>query len=117
MPIESTPKFLSGIFPFNGRGLESSAPLDSGVSYTVPADRRSQLIYFRGGNSSGELVCVTLVRDGKPFRLFPIGAKAAIHVALAVVEDLAPETNLEVMLSAPAGASGQVVLDIGLVEI
>jgi hypothetical protein len=50
-------------------------------------------------------------------RVFPVGAKAAEHVPLAVVEDLMPETRLDVLLAAPEGASGTVVLDMGLVEI
>ena len=115
--MEAIPKFLSGVFGFTGRGLSSATALGSGLVYTVPSDKRSQLIYFRGGNSSAELVCVSLTRDGKPFRLFPVGAKAGIHVPLAVVEDLFPETKLEVLVAAPSGASGEVVIDIGLVEI
>jgi len=50
-------------------------------------------------------------------RLFPIGAKSDSHVSLAVVEDLSPETKIEVLVAAPAGTAGTVVLDIGLVEI
>ena len=40
-----------------------------------------------------------------------------MHVPLAVVEDLSPETRLEVFVGAPAGVSGSVVIDIGLIEI
>jgi hypothetical protein len=58
-----------------------------------------------------------LLRDGKPMRYFPIGAKCGVHVPLAVVEDLFPETKLEVLLAAPVGASGYLVLDIGLLEV
>ena len=57
------------------------------------------------------------MRDGKPMRLFPIGAKAAEHVPLTVVEDLEPDTVIEVHVSAPSGASGHVILDLGLVEV
>jgi hypothetical protein len=32
------------------------------------------------------------------------------------MEDLHPESALEVLLAAPAGASGTVVIDIGLME-
>jgi hypothetical protein len=46
-----------------------------------------------------------------------VGASAGTHLPLAVVEDLTPETKLEVFLGAPAGATGYVVIDIGLVEI
>jgi hypothetical protein len=50
-------------------------------------------------------------------RYFPIAAKGATHVALRVVEDLLADTVLELMIAAPAGCSGTVVVDLGLVEI
>ena len=115
--MESMPKFLSGIFMFTGSGLDTAALLGESLKYTVPADRRSQLVYLRAGNSSDQLICLTLMRDGKPMRLFPLGAKAAEHVPLTVVEDLEPDTAIEVHVSAPSGASGHVILDLGLVEI
>jgi hypothetical protein len=117
MSMDSTPKFLNGVFGFEGRGLESFAPVSDSLAYTVPADRRAQLVYLRAGNSANGLVALSLMRDGKPMRLFPVGAKAALHVPLAVLEDLFPETRLEVFVSAERGVSGQVVLDIGLMEI
>ena len=115
--METTPRFLNGVFAFAGAGLENAAPLSAGLAYTVPSDKRAQLIYFRGGNSADAMVSVSLVLDGKPIRLFPIGAKGAVHVPLAVVEDLYPDSKVDVFVSAPEGVSGQVVLDIGLVEI
>ncbi len=83
----------------------------------MPSDKRSQLIYFRAGNSADAMVAISLVRDGKPFRTFPIGAKGAVHVPLAVVEDLMPESSVTVFVAAPEGTSGHIVLDIGLIEI
>ena len=114
--METTPRFLNGVYGFAGQGLGSATPL-AGLAYTVPSDKRSQLIYFRGGNSSDGLVAVSMVKDGKVFRIFPIGAKGSVHVPLAVVEDLFPESKVEVFVAAPEGVSGHVVLDIGLVEI
>ena len=113
--METTPQFIQGVFNFSGANLASSTPL--GASYTVPADKRAQLIYFRAGNSCAEMIALTLTRDGAPMRVFPVGAKAAEHVPLAVVEDLQPETRIAVLVAAPEGASGTVVLDMGLVEI
>ncbi len=113
--METTPQFIQGVFNFSGANLASATPL--GASYTVPADKRAQLIYFRAGNSADALVSVTLMNDGKLFRIFPIGAKAAMHVPLAVVEDLMPDSKLEVFVAAPAGVSGEIVLDVGLIEI
>ena len=110
------PKFLQGVYEFQGHGLDIPGPLSPPLSYKVPFDKRSQMVYFRAGNSSGELIYVVLIRDGKPMRYFPVGAKGAIHVQLAVVEDLHPESALEVLLAAPAGTGGTVVIDIGLTE-
>ena len=50
-------------------------------------------------------------------RWFPIGAKAATHVALAMVEDLDDGSVLELHLAAPDGLAGTVVVDLGLVEV
>ena len=111
------PRFIQGTFSFTGRGLASPHPLDDGARYVVPGDKRAQLIYMRAGNSSDSLVCLVLARDGKPMRYFPIGAKSSDHVALVVTEDIFPDTELDVLLAAPSGASGDMVIDIGLLEI
>jgi assimilatory nitrate reductase catalytic subunit len=113
--MESTPKFIQGIVSFTGAGYGSPGSL--GFSYTVPADKRCQAIYLRAGNSSTEMVALLLMRDGKPMRYFPIGAKADSHVALAVVEDLEPDQKIEILIAAPEGCTGTIVLDFGLMEI
>jgi assimilatory nitrate reductase catalytic subunit len=115
--IDSIPRFMSGAFPFTGAGYDQPAMLAPSLVYTVPSDKRAQLIYLRGGNSSSELIYLMLMQDGKPMRTFPVGAKAGIHVPLAVVEDLQPDTKVEVYFGAPAGDSGTIVLDVGLIEI
>lgn len=112
---ESTPRILTGMHPFAGVGYDEPMPV--GVSYSVPADRRAQLLYIRAGNSAPEMITVVLMRDGDPMRLFPIGAKGAVHIPLVVVEDLTPETRLELRVAAPAGTGGTLALDMGLVEI
>jgi assimilatory nitrate reductase catalytic subunit len=113
----SKPVFLQGVFGFQGSGLDKPALLDPGLTYTVPDGITTQPLYFRGGNSTGELVTVVLVRDGAPMRYFPIGAKAGTHVALAVVENIEDGTVLELHLAAPEGLTGSVVVDLGLVEV
>jgi hypothetical protein len=113
----STPRFLQGAFTFDGKGYDAPLPLDSSLRYVVPAGVTSQPVYFRGGNSSDELITVIVMRDGAPMRYFPIGAKSAVHVALRVVEDLIADTVLEVFIAAPDGLSGTVIVDIGLVEV
>jgi hypothetical protein len=113
----STPRFLQGAFTFDGKGYDAAFPLDSSLRYVVPAGSISQPLYFRGGNSSDELITVIVMRDGAPMRYFPIGAKDAVHVPLRVVEDLIADTVLEVFIAAPDGLSGTVIVDIGLVEV
>ena len=115
--MDATPRFLNGVFDFEGRGMAKPTQLDDKLSYTVPFDKRAQLIYFRAGNSLDEMVYLVLTRDGAPMRYFPIGAKDVLHVSLAMVEDINPETKLEVFLAAPEGKTGTIVLDIGLMEI
>ncbi|MFI7591925.1 molybdopterin oxidoreductase [Micromonospora sp. NPDC049359] len=83
----------------------------------VPGGVVAQPVYFRGGNASAELICVLLMRDGQPMRYFPIGAKSDVHVPLRVVEDLDSGTSIEVHVAAPAGVSGTVIVDLGLVEV
>ena len=115
--IESTPRIITGIVAFTGAGLQQAVPLEGVGAYTVPADRRAQLIYLRAGNTADALVALVLMRDGAPMRLFPVGARSGLHVPLSVVEDLFPETVLTVHVAAAEGVSGHVVLDMGLMEI
>jgi hypothetical protein len=113
----SIPRFLQGAFDFEGSGLATPVPIHGSLRYTVPAGAVTQPVYFRGGNSCDEMVAVVLFRDGTPMRYFPIAAQGATHVALRVVEDLLGDTVLELWIAAPAGCSGTVVVDLGLVEI
>lgn len=110
------PKFLQGVFAFEGRGLQQPMAFAPPLKYKVPFDRRAQLIYCRGGNETDALVYLLLLKDGTPMRYLPVGARAAMHVPLAVVEDLHPDTELEVKIAAPAGVKGNVVVDFGLME-
>jgi assimilatory nitrate reductase catalytic subunit len=113
----SKPRFLQGAYPFEGVAADKPAPLHPDLTYTVPPGVTTQPLYFRGGNSTAELVSVVLVRDGAPMRWFPLGAKSDTHVALAVVEDLDEGTVLELQVAAPEGLTGHVVVDLGLVEV
>ena len=109
--------FLQGIFAFEGQGLEKPAPIDDALHHVVPFGSTAQALYFRGGNSSDELVVVVLMRGGVPMRYFPIGAKTDTHVVLRVVEDLDGGTELDLHLAAPEGVTGSLVVDFGLVEV
>jgi assimilatory nitrate reductase catalytic subunit len=115
--VISTPRFLQGIFPFAGQGLEKPVPIDGSLRYEVPYGTTAQVVYFRGGNSAGELVTVVLLRGGVPMRYFPIGAKSDVHVPLRVVEDLDGGTVLELAFVAAEGVTGSLVVDFGLVEV
>jgi hypothetical protein len=114
--MNPTPRFIHGIFSFKGKGLMAPHPLDDKARYQVPPDKRAQLIYMRGGNSADALICLILTRDGKPMRYFPIGAMTSLHVPLAVVEDVFPESKLEILIAAPEGVQGTVIVDVGILE-
>ena len=115
--MESTARFLQGVYPFEGKGIESPFPIAEALSYTVPDGVITQPVYFRGGNTTGELIYVVLMRDGSPMRYFPIGAKGDVHVPLRVVEDLTGGTVVELHAAAPEGVTGEIVVDLGLVEV
>jgi len=110
-------RFLQGIYQFTGEGIDKPAPLDAALNYVVPDGSVAQALYFRGGNSSDELVAIVLMRDGVAMRYFPMGAKADVHVPLRVVEDLEGGTAIELYLAAPEGLTGTVIVDVGLVEV
>ncbi|MDQ6784604.1 MAG: molybdopterin oxidoreductase [Actinomycetota bacterium] len=117
MSDSSSPRFLQGAYPFTGEGLDKPRPLDQALRYVVPAGAYTQPVYFRGGNSTAEMISIALSRDGKPMRYFPIAAKGATHVSLRVVEDLLADTVIELLVAAPTGVTGTVIVDLGLVEI
>jgi hypothetical protein len=112
----SSPRFLQGSFDFEGNGYDKPVLLDDSLRYVVPPGATVQPVYFRGGNSTKQMISVVLQRDGKPMRYFPIAAKGATHVALRVVEDLLGDTVLELYVAAPEGTKGSVIVDLGLVE-
>lgn len=115
--MDPTPRFVQAVRPFAGAGLDDYRDFDPPLIYTVPEDASAQCVYFRGGNSSDELVTVVLTRDGVPTRLFPIGARSSVHIPLRITEQLLTDTTLELHVAAPAGASGTVVLDLGILEL
>jgi assimilatory nitrate reductase catalytic subunit len=116
LPMLAQNRFLQGIFPFEGAGLDKPVPISPELSHLVPDGVISQALYFRGGNSSDEMVTVVLMRDGVPMRYFPMGAKDGVHVPLRVVEDIEGGSVVELQLVAPLGVTGTVVVDLGLVE-
>jgi assimilatory nitrate reductase catalytic subunit len=115
--MHTNPRFLQGIFAFEGQGLDKPVPIDESLRYVVPAGVTAQVLYLRAGNASAVLATVVLLRDGVPMRYFPVGAQGSVHVPLRVVEDLDGGTVLELYLAAAEGVSGSVVIDFGLVEV
>ena len=115
--MSPTARFINGVFRFEGKGYDKPSLLDVATGYAVPGDKRAQLAYLRAGNSADQLIYLVLMRNGKPLRYFPLGAKSSMHVSLAIIEDIFPESKLEVHVGAPVGVSGVAVLDIGLVEV
>lgn len=113
---EATPRFLQGVFPFVGRGLFDLAPLDDSLIYTVPEGKKTTFIYFRGGNASDELIYLAFAINGIPVRYFPIGPNADIHVPLAIVEPHFSGVMLSILVAAPRGTTGTLIVDAGLVE-
>ena len=111
------PAFIQGLFTCTGQGLECPVPFDPPVAYQVPSDKRSQTVYFRAGNAAAEMIYLVLTNNGVPMRYFPVGAKHAMHVSLAVVEDISPGSKVEILLAAPAGMTSSVLLDVGFMEI
>jgi assimilatory nitrate reductase catalytic subunit len=115
--MASQNRFLQGIYPFTGTGVDKPAPIHADLVRLVPDGSVAQALYFRGGNTTAELIIVVLMRDGVPMRYFPIGAKSDVHVPLRVVEDLEGGTAIELYLAAPEGLSGYVSVDLGMVEV
>ncbi|GAC47995.1 hypothetical protein [Gordonia aichiensis] len=116
MSDTSTPRFLQGRFSFAGKGFDSLDVIDSSLTITVPDGATLQAVYFRGGNSADAMITIALMHNGEPVRYFPIAAQGATHVPLRLVEDFIEGADLSLALTAPAGAEGTVVIDLGLVE-
>jgi len=115
--VQPNPRFLQAVRSFEGRGLDEYLAFDPPLRYRVPDGREAQCVYFRGGNSAPELICVVLTTDGAPMRLFPLGARASVHVPLRIVENLLTDTELELHVAAPPGLRGTVVVDLGILEL
>jgi hypothetical protein len=110
---EGTPVLLQIITDFEGRGL--TAPMPIGLSYVVRDGRTAGMFYFRGGSTVSGMVNVSILRDGKLMRYFPIAPNSAIHVSLAIVEELPERTRIEI--HAAGEGSGTLILDIGYLEV
>lgn len=113
----SRPRFLQGVYPFAGRGIFETVPLNDELTYVVPEGTSAEVAYVRAGNASDDLIYIALAVNDKPLRYFPLGPKADAHVGLAIVEAHPSGARLTVCLAAPRGLTGAIILDIGLIEI
>jgi assimilatory nitrate reductase catalytic subunit len=73
------------------------------------------MFYFRSGSTVAGMVNVSIMRDGKLMRYFPVAPNSATHVSLAIVEELPAGTRIDVL--AAAEGSGSLILDIGYLEL
>jgi hypothetical protein len=112
-----THRFIQGVFTFQGRGFTNSVALEPRADYVVPAGKRAHLVYCRAGNPTSELICLILKREGKLTRYFPVGAKSGAQMAHALVDDLLANSEIEVVIAAPEGLAGSVLIDMGFVEL
>jgi len=113
----ATPRFLQGVFPFAGRGLFDPVTVDDSLDYTVPAGTTTEILYFRAGNWSDDLIYFTIYADSVPIRYFPVAPKGDCHVSLAIVDPHRPGTRLSVVIAAPRNITGTVIVDVGLIEV
>ena len=104
---------LQTITECEGRGLDSPSPLN--LEYTVPQGSTAGLQYVRLGTTSDGMVNVTVLRDGKTMRYFPVAGGNSIHVQLAIVDQLEAGEHIEV--NAAAQETGTLILDIGILEV
>ena len=112
-----THRFIQGVFTYKARGFTEPVALQPKADYIVPAGKRAHLVYCRVGNPSSELICLILKRDGKLTRYFPVGAKAGAQMPHALVDDLLANSEIEVVIAAPEGLAGSVLMDMGFVEV
>ena len=85
------------------------------LNYTVPQGCTAGVQYVRAGNTTEGMVNITLLQNGKVMRYIPVAAGSATHVPLAIVDELRPETDVEV--SVASEGSGTLILDIGILEV
>ena len=114
---QATPRFLQGVFPFAGLSVFQVRPLDDKLSYAVPPGHSAEVIYFRAGNISDDILYLALSVNGTPIRYFPVGPKADLHVPLGIVESHPAGSRIDICIAAPRDLSGTVVVDVGILEI
>jgi assimilatory nitrate reductase catalytic subunit len=59
---------------------------------------------------------ITLLQNDKVMRYVPVAAGSAMHVPLAIVDELQPGTEISIAVAAEEG-SGTLILDVGILEV
>lgn len=113
---QAMPRFLQGVYPFAGRGVFNLDPLHDALCYQVPPCKSAEVIYFRAGNLSDDILYLALSVNGQAVRYFPAGPKSDFHVPLSIVEPYPARSRIEVCLAAPRGLTGTIVVDVGILE-
>ncbi|HEX8260978.1 MAG TPA: hypothetical protein VF558_11860 [Rubrobacteraceae bacterium] len=67
------------------------------------------------GNTTGGMINVTVLRSGPAMRYVPVAAGGAIHVPLAIVDEL--QSGTEITIAAAAEGWGKLILDVGFLEV
>ena len=81
-----TTVLLQTITEVEGEGLNSPYPLN--LSYTVPQGCTAGVQYVRVGSTVPGMLNITLLQSGKVMRYVPVAAASAVHVPLAIVDEL-----------------------------
>jgi hypothetical protein len=108
-----TTVLLQTITEVEGEGLNSPSPLNLG--YTVPQGCTAGVQYVRAGSTVPGMLNITLLQNGKVIRYIPVAAESAMHVPLAIVDELRPGTEVSVVVAAEG--SGTLILDVGILEV
>lgn len=108
-----TTVLLQTITDIEGQGLSSPETLN--LTYTVSQGCTAGVQYVRAGSTVPGMVNITILKNGKAMRYVPVAAQSAIHVPLAIVDELRPGTEISVAVAAEG--SGTLILDIGILEV
>ncbi len=92
-------------------------PLDAELTYMVPDGVVAQAVYFRGGNTTDELIMRRADPGRRADALLPDRRQERLHVPLRVVEDLDGRHRRRAAARRAGGVTGTVVVDLGLVEV
>jgi hypothetical protein len=109
-----TTVLLQTITNVEGEGLDSPSQLD--LSYTVSQGCTAGVQYVRAGSTLPGMLNITLLQNDKVMRYVPVAAGSAMHVPLAIVDELQPGTEISIAVAAEEG-SGTLILDVGILEV